>query len=233
MNLDDFVLERGIFQFKYAPSYLVWQNSGGVWNDVSVKWPKLKRRRVDSEVSAFTLDNKYDFALALESASIDCQLPTSDLADFIEKVAFFVHSITEHLDIHEYSRVGLRLLYRRFYEDKDGASKGFFETKLLSLPEGPHFGIKGSFSFPEFACRWETESMGATIRVKAEGRKIDFDPPAMIPELTAIHDEKFAVVYDVDFYTNGLLTVGQFRTEDWIKNALHLVRRDSRKFLGG
>lgn len=233
MDLNDFVLERSIFQFRYSPSYLLWDNAGVLWNDAQIKWPKLKIKRGEPNVTAFTLDNKYDIAVAPESASVVCHFPSSDLADFIDKAAYFVGATTARLVIHEYSRVGLRLLYRRTYADKESATSGLLESKLLNLSEGPHFGIKGFFSFPEFAIRWEGESVGVALRLRAEGRKIDFDPPMEAPELQPIHEEKFGLLYDIDYFTNGTLTVGQFRTQDWIKNALHLVRRDSRKFLGG
>jgi len=151
----------------------------------------------------------------------------------MEKVAYFVDATSAHLKIQEYLRVGLRLFYRRTYRDKESSTIGVLETKLFSVPEGPHFGIKGSYSFPEFAIRWEGESLGVSFRLKAEGRKIDFDPPMDAPELQTIHEEKFGILCDVDYFTSGSLLVGQFRAHDWIKNGLHVIRRDSRGFLGG
>ena len=232
MDLSEFELERSIFEFRYSPSYLHWDKAGVLWNDAQTKWPKLKLKRGEPNVTSFMLDNTYEIAVTVDKASVVCYFPESDLADFIEKVDYFLGATTKQLDISQYTRVGLRLPYFKKYPNVESASAGILEPKLLNLPGGPHFGLEGSFSLPEFAVRWEGSAAGVTVRLRTEGRKLDFDPPIGVRELKPFHEEKFGLVYDVDYYTKGTLTVGQFRTQDWIKNVLHVIRRDSRRFLG-
>ena len=232
MDLSDFELEKSIFEFRYSPSYLHWDKAGFLWNDAQIKWPKLKIKRGEPNATSFTLDNTYEIAVTLEKASVVCYFPKSDLADFIEKVDYFVGATSKQLDISQFTRVGLRLLYLKPYPNVESASGAFLQAKLLNLPGGLNFGLDGSFSLPEFAVRWEGSAAGVTVRLRTEGRKIDFDPPMGIRELEPFHQEKFVLVYDIDYFTKGTLTVGQFRTQDWISNVLHVVRRDSRKFLG-
>ena len=232
MDLIDFELEQSIFEYRYSPSYLHWDKAGALWNDAQIKWPKLKVKRGEPNVTSFVLDNAYEFAVTPEKASVVCFFPKSDLADFIEKVDYSLKATTKQLEITQYTRVGLRLLYVKTYPNLESVSAAFLERKFLNLPDGPHFGFEGSFSLPEFAVRWEGSSAGVTIRVRTEGRKIDFDPPIGMRELKSFHDEKFVLVYDFDYYTKGILTVGQFRTQDWISKVLHLARRDTRKFIG-
>ena len=105
------------------------------------------------------------------------------------------------------------------------------DTKVLQLSEGPHFGLDGSFSLPEYAVRWEGRTAGVMVRIRTEGRRIDLIAPLGIRELKAVHEEKFGIVLDIDYFTKGQLTVGQFSAQNWLGNVLHVVRRDSRKFL--
>jgi hypothetical protein len=232
MDLKDFSLEQSIFQLRYSPSFLLWDNAGSLWHDAQQKWPKLKMKRGEPNVTSFTLENKHEIAITTESASVVGHFPDSGLADFTEKVSYFVVETAKHLEIAEYTRIGLRLLFRKTYSSTETASMALYDSKLLNLPEGPHFGVKGAFRMPELTIRWESESLGVTVRLRAEGRKLDFDPPMDAPELKPVHEEKFGVVYDVDYYSKGSLLIGQFRADDWIKNVLHLIRRDSRSFLG-
>jgi hypothetical protein len=232
VDISDFQLERSIFEFRYSPSYIHWDRAGVLWNDAQIKWPKLKIKRGEPNVTSFTLDDTYEIAITIDKASVVCYYPKADLVDFIEKVDYFLAATTKQLEIRQYARIGLRLLFFKVYADKESASAGVLEPKLVNLPDGPHFGLEGSFSLPELAVRWEGLAAGVTLRLRSEGRKIDFDPPMGVRELQPYHEEKFGILYDLDYYTKGTLGTGQFRTQDWINNVLHVVRRDSRKFLG-
>ena len=233
MNIKDFQFERSVFEFRYSQSYLHWDRAGVLWHAALSKWPKLKRTRGEPNITSFMLENDYEISVMVDKTNIICYYPKSNLADFIEKAHYFLGSVTRQLEIEQFTRVGLRMFYFKSYPDEQSASADMLGAKLLNLPDGPHFGLDGSFTYPELAARWEGRAAGVTVRLRSEGRKIDFDPPHGIGELQSVHEEKFGLVCDLDYYTKGTVTTGQFRTQDWINQVLHLIRRDSHKFLGG
>lgn len=232
MDISDFHLEKAIFEYRYSPSYLLWDRAGSIWSEALTRWPQLKLVRGEPTITSFTLENTYELSVTIDKSSVIAHHPKPDLSDFIQKAVHFLTLTVKHLDILEYTRIGFRLLYFRSYPTEQAASNAFLECKTLVLPEGPHFGlVDGGFSLPEYAVRWEGKAAAVTIRLRTEGRKLDFDPPMGVRELKAVHDEKFGIVFDVDHYTKGTVLSGQFRASEWIGNALHVTRRDSKNFL--
>ena len=64
-------------------------------------------------------------------------------------------------------------------------------------------------------------------------RKILLDAPLGETALERVEKETFELIYDIDYFTVGTVDVGKFRASDWIPNATHVIRRDSKVFLGG
>lgn len=42
---------------------------------------------------------------------------------------------------------------------------------------------------------------------------------------------KYEVIYDIDYYTIKTVSRGQFNVKDWIEQAYHLIKRDSKNFM--
>jgi len=232
MDIKDFHLERAVFEYRYSPSYLLWDHAGALWTDATSKWPQLKAIRTEPNITNFKINDAFEVGVTSDKTTVTGYDPKADLVDFNEKVVYFFEATTRHLGITHFTRVGCRLIYFRSYPTEKAASDSMLATKVLPLPEGPHFGIDGAFNLPEYAVRWEAKTAGVTIRLRTEGRKTDFEPPLGVQELKPVHEEKFGIVLDLDYFTKGTVTTGQFRPQDWISNVLHMFRRDSRKFLG-
>jgi hypothetical protein len=64
-------------------------------------------------------------------------------------------------------------------------------------------------------------------------RKIDFDAPLGLGELTPVHLEQNLLALDVDYYTLAAIAIGQFKAPDWIQQAYRLIKRDIAQFLRG
>lgn len=194
------------------------------------------------DVTSFKLEKRYALAVALKtigvieehtSLSVTDEKPHTSLAGFVECVEEFLNAVTEVLEIDEFTRVGLRLMFEREYQNINTANEALFRTNLVQCPKGPHFGIEGKPSNPSYLVKWEGEKRGAMVHLHTETRKIEFNPPAQMTGVEGFEKELNRLLFEFDYYTRAPVALSQLRVSDWISNALHLARRDSGKFLGG
>lgn len=231
LELSSFEFESIIFEARYSHAYLHWDRAGAIWTEANSKWPNLKMASVDPTKTAFTLPEGYLLTITLENMVCAAYHQDKDLDGYIDVLKDFVELTTRYLEISDFSRIGLRLTYFKEYPDQEAASKALLSTNLLRLPEGKQFGIDGNATHPEYAIRWESKNRGATVRIKAEGRKLDFEAPLNIKELKSVSILKNGLTVDVDYYTLATVSVGQFRAEDWVNNSQHLIKRGIGSFL--
>jgi len=233
LDLSDFQLEQAVFEARYALAYLHWDRAGAIWTEARTKWPGLQLSQAEPAGTQFTLENRYALSVSLDKATAVDHRPDRVLKSFVELLEDFVELITRRLEITDYSRIGLRLIFMKQYPDQEAASFALLSTNILRIPEGPRFGIDSPPILPEYAVRWEGKATGTTVRMKAEGRKYGFDPPLDWKEVSPVHKEEYYLKFDIDYYTVASVAVGQFSAKDWIDQALHFIRRDSKAFLGG
>lgn|GEM_PF-1316387 len=232
MDLSTFKLLSATLEVRYEKAFRLWDYSGRLWAKVANMWPNLKIGTAQPNVSTFSLDERYQLSVALDKSHIGDTAPISSLKDFTEKTKDFVKVISQSLEIEYFTRVGFRTVFVKVFPDKQQAVDAMISTKLITIPDGVHFGIQGKVLLPKYGLRWEGESVGVTISIEVRDRKIDFDPPAAVEELTSIHHELHELVYDIDYFTLGIVSTGQLDVMEWLSQAYHLVKRDSKNFLG-
>jgi hypothetical protein len=232
LALDDFVLEKVAFETRHRSAYLLWDKAGVIWTKAAKRWPKLDPKPSHIEPAKITFRFGTDLEASVEIGSALAIGHYPNLKEFGEFTEEFVRLVTHELQVEDYSRVGLRFTYFLLFKTKESAAAALLNSGLLRLPAGKHFSIDGKVTFPKAAFRWEGESLGALVRLEAEGRKLDFDPPMGVKELPSVHEEKFGIVLDIDYYTIASTGVGQLHIGEWISQVSHLVRRDSKAFLG-
>ena len=240
MELSDFELERIAFEFRYAPAYLHFDRAGALWTEATERWPNLKPERSEPTVTTFHLDNHHEFSVTIDKTHVVSHYP--NVEEFVQLCEPFTELVTRNLGVLYFSRIGLRHVYFRKFPSKEEASAAVLSTRMLSIPEGHatppsnerrHFGVELSSLYPEYALRADGQGTGFVLRLRSEVRKIDFDPPMNMRQINALHETKAGILFDIDYYTTAKVSIGQFRAQEWLNQAIHLVRRDSRQFLGG
>jgi hypothetical protein len=78
MDINDFHLERAIFEYRYSPSYLHWDRAGALWTEAASKWPQLKNTRGEPNITTFKLDDAYEISVTSEKASVTGYEPKPD-----------------------------------------------------------------------------------------------------------------------------------------------------------
>jgi hypothetical protein len=180
----------------------------------------------------FRLEDRFEINLRLERFSVQSYRVTPD--EFTAMVEEFASITARHVPIETYSRVGMRHIFFRDYADETTATEHLLALNLLRVPPQPSFGISGVLKGPRYALQLEDKSKGCLIQVYVQRR--EFEPEAMPfawegPPLNRIENTVLAL--DVDYYTLVPATVGQINLPEWIKQTMHVVRRDASQFLKG
>jgi hypothetical protein len=172
--------------------------------------------------------------LTLEPNRACIQLFDQDRLKEIPRLAAeFAKMVASVLELQEFTRVGLRLVYWKVFPEKEAAAEAMVNCGLLRIPEGKHFGVGGLLVHPEIAFRKEEGGKGFSVRIKAEGLEYKLELPYLwhqvAKSVSEVHEQ---LSFDVDCYLQGSILLSQIAFEDWIVQTLHAVRRDSNSFLG-
>jgi len=224
-------IESAGFEIRYPQAFQLWDRSGIIWSEAKKRWPGLKLTQIQPNSGAFLLDSQFDLQAQLEKSHVvgNRGHKTEKLIDV---AATFTDLVVRTLEIDEFSRIGLRLVWTQEFPSKEEASAAVFATKRMQPLSGKHFNIEGVPLYPDYVFRWETDVLGVTARLRAQGEKVDFDPPINFPDVAPIHLERFRVHVDVDYYTLGITSVGQLKCKDWIEQAHRLINRDLHVLIG-
>lgn len=239
--LDDLTLGQAHLELRTTLKFLHWDRAGSLWTQMTERFPRLALIQVDPNKTTFSLDDKYVFSVGLNNAGTvphttilgTAYDPHKSVKDFSELMKTFTDITQERLQINDYSRVGLRLIFYKSYPDKNLASQALLSTKLITVPEGQFFGVQGSPTHPRYSVQWEGGKRGVSIRLRVESFKEEFKPPLEWRDVQPISKEHNRIAYDVDYYTIGTVAVGQFNPVEWVNQVVHLVHRDTNKFLRG
>jgi len=232
VDLSQLKLIQSTFEIRYRNAYALWDKAGLLWFNANSEWSNLKMVKAEPMVTTFTLNDRFELGVNIDRLHIIDTTPSSSLKEFSECAEKFSDIVTNTLNIKNYTRLGFRLIYNRYFPDKITAANTLLASKMLLVPEGKHFNIQGKVLLPQFSLVWEGESTGVKVLMAARDKKIDFDAPLGIEELSSVHIEKYELVYDLDYYTLHQVSKGQLNIKEWIEQAYHLIRRDSKLFLG-
>lgn len=227
LDLSLFSLQEAVLQLKFLPAFKFWDCAGEIWADLIKKIPNLRVKNAEPNKTSFVLERDYEFFVEIDNVRIVALEPQPTLVDFMEKSSLMYQSTIKILNINEFTRIGCRLIYHKVYKNMSEASKDFYTTNKLNISNGKIFDIEGETLYPEIAFRKENDSLGASVRLRTELRKLDFEPPITIRDLKPFSEEKNMIVFDVDYFTKKIVTVDQLNIKEWVKQVLHLIRRDS------
>ncbi len=231
MELTDLTLHTMAFEVRYDPRYLLFDRAGHIWSDVQREHPTMRMGQVAPARVAAVIDNQYQLAVELERTVIEDFSHQKKLDNYLDLCNGILSIIVPALDVTVFLRAGLRIIYRRTCRSADEASSLMLKLGLMRVPSGRHFGIEGEAKGPHYAIRWEGKTLGATANLRTQARRVFMEPPLGERALERVDKELFDLDYDLDYYTMAPVPIGQFRARDWIKQAVHVVERDSKVFL--
>lgn len=234
MRLEDLRLKTVTFEARYPGAFLLWDRSGQVWSQMLTKHRGLVLRHAEPGKVVFVKDQRIDLVVEVQKLIVIDHGPESDISGLSELATDLVKISTECLDISVFTRIGLRAVFWRSYDDRESASEAMRSTGMIVTPSGKQLGVSGDCLLPEYSVRKEDETNGFSVRLKAEGVQYKMElPPDWHGVAEPLIRTDFGLSLDVDYFTTADIGVGQFRASDWMPNALHSIRRDSSEFMGG
>ena len=238
LDLDQFSLWQATFEARTALNFLQWDRSGLIASELVRKRPNIEMAGAAPDKVVFK-DGKLTFAVALKpseehtSITVTEEVPHLSLNTLIEAGEQLINITSKCLEIDEFTRIGLRLMFVKEYKDLSEATEALLKTNLLQCPPGPHFGVDGKPSRPSYMLRWEDGKKGVMVHLTVEQRRVEFNPPADWVGMIGFKREINRILFDCDSYTIAKVNLSQLTIADWITNAARLNRRDSGKFLRG
>lgn len=233
LKLSDLTLESISFEARYDDGFLFWDKSGHVWDEMKRKLDKLQIRKAEPATTLFTMPNGYQLVAGLDRCYVQVTASDISMPEFVENSDLLLSCVCKHLALRKFSRLGARFIYAKRFESKKDSTGAVLSLNAMKIPVGKHFGIQGNVVGPEYRVRWETEKVGLYIQITDQTQTVNFEPPALIEEIKAIKEDRFRMVYDVDYYTKSVVLLDQLNVKEWINNIHHLIKRDSDVFFQG
>ncbi len=231
MDISDFRLYTIAFECRFAPALLHWDRAGSIWSQVSGKHPGIKLIKGEPNQTAFRIQDRFELRVALGQFNVNGYNPGTAADEFISLADDFSSTVVRQVGIETFTRVGLRPIFIKEYPTREAASAPLLSLGLLRLPEGPCFGIAGEPILPIYGLRWESDMKGCVINISVVEREYEFEPPFAWEGVEPKKVKKTALNIDVDYYTVAAVEVSRLGFAEWIKQALHVVRRDANRFL--
>lgn len=232
MDLAQFRLHSATFEVRYEAAFLIWDQHGQIWTALRKLHPTLVITEATPGKVVGIIDRKYQIAIEVNRVSLTFYPPPSNVDSFVDICGECLSFATSILEVSLFTRVGLRVVYRNDCKSRDEASEKIARSGMIKIPSGKHFGIEGLPKLPSYALRWEGDKLGSSVTLRAQERKVVIEPGFGETAFSRIEKELYEVDFDIDYYTMVPVDIGQFRARDWILQAIHVIRRDSKIFLG-
>jgi len=232
LKLSDLKLKHATMEIRYNDAFLIWDNAGLIWSRISSKFNDLKMIKAEPMVTSFKVDDHFELAVKLDRAHLIDLKPNSNLKEFIETSEVFINLVAKSLEITEFTRVGFRLIYIKQFPDRIAAANSVLSTKIMTVPDGKHFNIEGKTLLPKYSIIWEGESTAVRVTLGSQDKTISLDVHPDIEEISSMEMLKYEVIYDLDYYTLHPISKGQLNLKEWLTQAYHLIKRDSKVFFG-
>jgi hypothetical protein len=186
--------------------------------------PNAKFVKADPAQTQFRLGTSYEFFVGLDRFTISAHSPS--LEDFAKTVDVFASTVVSELKIQSFTRIGIRPLFVKEYPDDHVASETLVKFNLIRTPTFPSFGITPTLIQPRYTLRVEDVEKGCLIQIYVNKRRLEAELPFAWEGNDMPVVEKTDLMIDIDYYTIAETSIGQLNAAEWVKQGIHVIRRD-------
>jgi hypothetical protein len=224
LSIADFKVTSATCELRYESAYLIYDRTGQVFHDVRGLYTDCRVINATPNQTLFQADEG-SFALELSQCRFSTTTPDPSMEKFGTNCKRFFDSVAILLDIRVFTRVGLRLFFRKDFKDIDEAKAVLHSLRLVNLKAEERFGAASEPD--EVLLRWEGSQVGAMLRLKAESGKIDLIlPPELEAEKPEIHKSFNGLIVDVDYYTVAPVERSQYDASAWIPRSVRTMKKN-------
>ncbi len=232
----DFQLEQIAFEIRFSTENYYQQVFKSFWKHIQSQISSDSGRIRYEEPTVITYDNKFEIRVSSDTFAVMQFFPDSSLKELLKVSKIFYDAIIEILGIEAITRVGLRPIYTKDYDDDISVAEILYQTPYINYPDNLYLSQNSLPLIPALIIGWEDEERGITYRLKGKSGKLGIDLP-----LELIASGKFQktiekvynqVILDIDMYIHKPITPGQFILDEWINQAYETVKKEGSKFFG-
>jgi hypothetical protein len=230
LSIDDFKSTLAICEVRYEEAYLLYDRTGKIGDTLRKDFSDFKVVNAAPHQTTFKC-KEGSFVLELKSCRFATKMAGGKLDSFGRNCKLFFDCVTANLETKVFTRIGLRVMFRKDFKAVEDAKKELNSLSLTTVDSIARFGV--AEPPVEVLLRWEDAQIGTTLRLKAETSKFDVELPAEIePETPEIHKSFHGLNLDVDFYTVAPVEVSQWDASSWISHSIRTIRRDTDQIFG-
>jgi hypothetical protein len=231
----DFQLEQLVFEFRFIFNKNYLDNrlfSSEIQNELSGEFKLIE----ESETTILNYNNKFEIRLAPDRFSVIELYPDSAIKEFLQVARVFYNAAVKFSEIEKLTRVGLRAIYTKDYNNPKLVAEALYQTNYINFPDNLYSIENGIPLIPSYAIGWQNEEKGISYRLKGKAEKLAINLPL---KLTAkgdfsnpVEKEYNQVILDIDIYIHKHILPGQFFSDEWIKQAHKTAKEEGSKFFG-
>lgn len=238
LDSDGFRLEQVVFECRLkGVNYRLWDRAGEVASHIVDSYAVVHPTEISPAKIVFLIDNKFEVTIDLNRVTGISLFPEhgpDSLIEFFERLA---QHIFEVLEIESFGRLGLRVIQFHPYSSFEDARDAFLKAGIMGLRDYAPPGLDVA-PHVETAMRWELDGRGLTVRIKPEARQFSVNLPAgmLNSPATAGMDNprgETGLVFDVDSYVNGVVTIGQLNIRSFIRTHFEFIQTERARILTG
>lgn len=232
----DFQLEQLIFEFRFIFGKNYLESLRLFWSEIQNELSGEFRLIEQGETTILNYNSKFEIRLVADRFAVIELYPDSAIKEFLQLARVFYNAAVKFSEIENLTRVGLRTVYAKDYDNPKLVAEALYQTKYINFPHDLYLIENGIPLIPSYAIGWQDEEKGIAYRLKGKAEKLGIDLPL---KLTAkgdfpnfVEKEYNQVILDIDIYIHKHILPGQFFSDEWIKQAHTTAKEEGLKFFG-
>ena len=223
LTTDDFKLYRAVCEVRYDSAYLLFDRSGQLLYDLRAHLKNLNVNTATPNQILFTADND-SFGIEINKCSVTNDRPDSKLQTFSKTCDIFIDTVSGYLKVNVFTRIGLRLFFRKEYKKLEEAKAALVALNLPNLGTEKRFNISSEPS--EVFFRWEDEQVGSSLRLRPEKSTLEITTPSEFGDETKTTRTAIGLTLDVDYYTVAPVEEAQWDVSEWMPQRLRMIKKE-------
>jgi len=236
LSFEDFQLEQLIFEVRFFPERNYLDVIRPFWKEIfSILQDEINFLE-EGEETLLSYKDKYEIRVAAQRFAVVRLYPDAKIKEFLHIVKVFYDVCVKFLEIERLNRVGLRAIYYKDCKDAQSVVNTLLETEYIKFPNDLYLIGKGTPVIPNYMIGWKDEEKGINYRLSGKAEKFSFDLPLKLSasgEFQKTIEKTYnQVIFDIDIYLHNNILLGQFFSDEWIKQAFEIGKEEGFKFFG-
>ena len=231
LTVDDFKPYNVTCELRYKNAYLIYDRTGQILEELRDSFTDITVSTAGPQQTAFAAEEG-SFTLEIGACRFTSVWPDKSAETFAKHCKAFFDTVSDHLQIAVFTRIGLRYILRKEFKTADESRAILASMMLANLKPTKRFN--SSDSPVEVLFRWEDTQIGVLVRLKAETLDIKLAVPPELQEMVPKVDKKVpGLTLDIDYYTVAPVEREQWNSLEWLPQKFRVIRKEVDGILQG